>query len=327
MNNFTANNTVSFTNIIYIASGSLAIVGNVLLLIVICSRLEYLKRSAFLFGLAVCDTLHGVAIMVSAVLRTIYQTLPASQSMIRPTYCMVTVTPLWIIGNQGTALMLLLIGIERFIAVQFFAWYRIKWTKKLSWSCMCLVIVFCTFSIGLAYYLASIATVTISINCYFIQVVSKSYNYYNYGVSISAGFGANIGTILSLILCLIKLNRFRNHPNTSNATVQGHIKKQWQLSKAMIGCTVCDLGLVVIPNILMSVISGFDNNSASTMLSTVTTCAPPLLCIKGFLNLFCCLLFNPEFRRHALRLLRVINVSVVPASVTGMPRTHQTGKL
>lgn len=322
MNNTTVVATatgLSSTNTHYIVNGSLSIVGNILIVIVVISKPQTLKRSAFLFSLAVGDIINGFALMVSAVLRTKYQLLSERQSLVSPTYCMLTITPFWIIGNQGTSLVLLLIGIERFVAVQYFAWYRISWTKKLSWISVSLVLMFCLFSIGVAYYIASTTMTMTSINCYFISVVGKTYNFYNYSVSILAGFISNVCTLLSLISCLIKMNRFRKYPNNSTSvpTIQGHIKKQWSLSKSMIAVTLCDFSLVVIPNILMFVISSFKVNAAAYGLQYVSSISPTLLCVKGALNIFCCLLFNPEFRRNALRLAKVKKTGgIVPITIT-----------
>lgn len=313
---------ISVADLHYIINGSLAIFGNAIIILILISNKDYFKRSAYLFGLASGDLINGVALMVSAVLRTGYVNLSPKNSMVSRIYCMYTITPYWIIGNQATSLMLGLIGMERFVAVKFFSWYRSRWTNKLSWITTAAVYLFCLISISVAFYLAATTNGSTNIGCYFISVVGASYNFYNYSVSILAGILANTGTVSSLVLCLFKMKKTHSR---SNNNVQSHIKKEWRLTKAMIGMTVCDLSLVVIPNILMFLISSFNINAAKYGLQNVASISPTLLCVKGGLNLICCLIFNPEFRKITIQFVvrKHQQASVVP--VDSIPMFHSRG--
>lgn len=296
--------TISPSNYHYFVNGSLAILGNSLILLILFLNINQMKKSAFLFGLALGDLVNGLALVSTSAQRIRFSNLPVSQMQVHPTYCMFTVTPLWIIGNQATSCMLLLFGIERFIAVKYYAWYRSSWTNKLSWICLISVYLFSFGSLCAAFIITSRdpSDVTTSINCYFIQVLGRDYNFYNYSVSIVAGFLANISSVLSVIICIRRMARVNDISHSSENRM--HFKKQWQHTKGILCVTVLDLGFVVVPNILMYVISAFDVKESILGLPNTSTISPSLGCAKGALNLICWLVFSYDFRKATFLVIK-----------------------
>lgn len=116
----------------YICLGCATINFNILILLVLLTNMNVLKRSAFLFGLAIGDCLDGLSLTLSGILRLIRLNDNTIYKRIHPSTCMMGFTPFYLLGVHIPGTLLFFMGIERFVAFQFFAWYHKNWSEKFA---------------------------------------------------------------------------------------------------------------------------------------------------------------------------------------------------
>lgn len=301
-------NNTSFDSVVttmtqYACFGSATILSNCIILFILFHDIKLFKKSAFIFGLAIGDLLDGLGLLITGVVRVQYALAGSYGGLVNPSYCMKTmITPIFLLGNQIPGAMFFLVGLERLTAVQFFEWYYTGWSYKLSWCLTGAVYLLCFISLSVAFAITftSMSDEIITSYCTTPQVVGSVYNSYNYGVSIVGGIVASVATLAAMIIFTMKKRKLLSALNVST-NIKCHVKDQWSVSRLMLCLSVMDLGLVVIPNIVV----------INIKVGSIQAIALELVCLRSMLNLVVYLLANSEFRSSLARKLCSKNVNSV----------------
>lgn len=307
-------NTTSMSNISnevnYVGFGVLAIVANVIVIFVLLRNITFLKKSAFIFGLAVADLINGLALFITGIKRIQYVYTETSKMSVHPFTCLQSVTSLWLIGVQLPTAVMALIGAERLIAVAFFMWYYKKWTNVLAWCLTGMVYVLCAFSLttiwSITYNLPD-RTKT-SVNCITPSVVGPVYSSYNYGLAIVNGTVAILASATALILFLSKKNKLQTGEGFQ---IRRHVKKQWQLTTSMTCIAVVDFCCVVIPNVFLLLISTFSVRFPPSF-GNVGNWSSSVFCARSASTVIIYIILNREFRNALYKAYGYRTVSVQP---------------
>lgn len=276
----------------YVIIGLMAILSNLIILFVLFRNKKYLVKCAMITGLAFGDFLDGVALLGNGA-RRIY--MIADKTMVHPSFCMSTFTPVFLMGNQIPGAMFFLIGVERILAVYQFDWYYAKWTYRLAWMCTSFAYMFCTVSLGVAFLVTYFqhSNATIPITCNTPLVMGKEYIIFNYFITIVGGTVAGVGTIAAMIMFTKRKNRATGSSSESNNPMRTYFKKQCSQTRLMLCISILDLGLVVLPNILLTLENGFNVVSNADL----PTWSLQIISLRSVLNIFIYFIVNPEFRR------------------------------
>lgn len=302
MNNSTTSNVaaVIVPSAIQISFGAVAIISNLIIFLVLLCNTTYLKKSAFIVGMAMGDLLDGVALTINGSFK-IQRVFDGTTSlMVHPTYCMkLFVIPSYLLGNQISSVMFLLTGVERFLAIKYYDWYYLKWSNKTAWLATSSAYLYCIVSWSSAVVISASydASYTISILCTVPAITNTNYTSYNYCISIVGGTVAVAGSLVAMVLFTKKKIRVKSTSDVSTTT-KNHVRKQWNLTRLTLCLATLDLGLVVTPTFLSLVVS---NDTTSTMRSW----SLQMLCLRSFLNLIVYLFANSDFRAAALKTCRL----------------------
>lgn len=284
----------------YIGIGSFVILLNLLLLIVLFSNRDVMKKSAFIFGLAIGDILDGLSLFISGILRIKRTGDNTINSLVHPSVCMLEFTPLLLLGRQIPGTMFFLIGIERLFAVKYFRWYFRSWNDKISWMSTFAGYIYVAVSISVAYGMTFSLPIntTTTHSCITPNVVGAVYMSYNYSVSI-VGSGVAIATTLTSLI--VFRNRRRNMVQNSQTSsgFRLNIKRQMKVTKTLLAFAVLDFFFLAVPSIL---------EILTAIIKIITTTGfgylmLQIVCFRGSLNIFIYLLVNRDFRIAATKLL------------------------
>lgn len=285
------------SSIQYVCFGSVAIVANLLILFVLLHNVKYLKKSAFVTGLAIGDLVNGISLVATGAMRLVQEINHMSAVMVHPSYCWkILLTPIILTGNQIPGIMFFLVGTERFIAVYHYDWYYLKWTNKLAWTLtfgayiVCLISVLASFGIAFSYSSSSVTPIA----CLTSSIVGPTYSAYNYGIDIIGGTVAALATIIAMVIFSKKKARVSCETNVS-ASVKLHVRKQWQLSRIAFCLAVVDFGFLVIPSTMITLSGGFGVNF-NIRIDTLNSWSLQLVCFRSIMNVIIYLFINQEFR-------------------------------
>lgn len=278
----------------YAAFGFAAVLSNCFILFVIFCNIPFLKKSALLTGLAVGDTIDGLALLVNGIKRIVDTYWGISKVKVHVSYCMeIFVTPLTILGNQIPGAMFFVIGLERFVAVRFFDWYYCKWSNNLAWRLIAVVYIYCICSLAVSFgaTFARSKDDMVDLGCPVSTIMGPVYTAYNYSVAIVGGMTAVFATIYAVIAFAKRKNQSSLSSSVSNS-IKDHIKKQWQVSKVMVCLAVLDFGLVVVPYCLVNLNAG-----------DIKAWSLQIVSLRSTLNVFVYIIVNSEFRAAVLKTL------------------------
>lgn len=303
----------------YIVIGTGAVLLNSFLLFVCLRRMHYLKKSAFIFGLAIGDLLDCIALLGNGWVRLyrFYNDLPDVK--VHPSYCLQIYgfSAVFLMGNQIPGVMLFLIGVERLLAVQYFNWYFVKWNNKMAWKFTGAAYIFCALSLGAAYVSVNLQPpeARVSIMCITPTVMGKNYITYNYIVSVIGGVLATVTTIVAMISFTVR----RRKLNSVSSSVRSHVKKQWSSSQMMLIVALLDFLLVVVPNVLLIL----SNSYGLLSIANIASYSLQIGCARSFINVLFYLI-NREFRTNVIYTVRFWKSSphlIAPVfSVTYQPK-------
>lgn len=294
---------------LYIGFAIPAIVSNSLILFILLRNVAYLKKSAFMTGLAVADTTLGIAVIVAGTLRVSFLEEHVYDLLIEPSYCLKHITTMLLIGVQLPAFMMFLIGSERIAAVVWFDWYYHFWSNKKSWMLTSVAYLFCTMSIAVAWMIVYSYpdSVRSPHHCTTPTVVGSLYASYNFGLACTCGVWAFVVTLLSL-LRFIKTKANLLKKSGANFDLNKFIKKEYQIAWSMACLASVDFLLVVVPNILTSIGAYFPS---LLVIGNYGTC---MLCVKSAITVIIYPIFYPEFRLLLRKSFRLNKTTVGPSN-------------
>lgn len=302
MNNSSSTVTVIAANvhIFYqlIAFGSTAAIANAFLLITFFSNCNLLKKCSSTFGLAVADFINGLALLVSGSIRLAYFNLNVYGLMVHPFECMTkNAVVLYIIGNQLPSLMLLVIAVERLVAVQFYKWFYKSYSHKRAWLVTFSAMTFSLMSVLIAYLLVYFRpeSTRITNDCQTPGALgpTSGYNVYNYLLPVVCGTVAAATTVVSMFILVHRKKRLLVQQNSQYRKVN---KNEWQMTKVMTMVAVLDFILVVVPNIFVFIRSVF----FISVIPNFVYYSLQVICCRSALNIVIYMVFNHNFRKDVL---------------------------
>lgn len=328
MNNSTSTNGIVITTSLgyfyqLISFGAVVLLLNVIIIIVLLRNKGLLKKSAFIFGLAVADCVEGLALISNGITKTLRTLDGTGAILVHPFVCMKEPTALLLLCIQLPGVMFFMIGVERFLAIHFFDWYYKKWNNKTNWLCTLAGYIFCSISMVTAYLIAYLqpAASRTPLACNAIKVVGNYYSFINYCISIGGGTVAVVATCVALLE--YKAKKFIiGGSSSSTATMRFHIQKQLRLTIVMFIVAILDLFLVVVPNIILMLVGvfnvSFENQAALSSWSFF------IISIRSSLNLFMYLFVNQDFRMAAKRCISKKNTNSVSLVIFSREATKTT---
>lgn len=306
----------------YVCFGSAAVVSNCFILFVLLRNFQYFKKSALIAGLAFGDLLDGSALLINGALR-IAQALDGTSFLkVHPSYCMtIAVTPIFLLGNQIPGVMFLLIGVERFLAFQCYQWYYFSWTSGLAWKLTGAVYIYVAVSLSAAFVVVFNIdqNYRIPIGCATSTVIGQAYTAYNYGVAIVGGLMAVAGTVTAMVAFTVRKRSMFSLCSDDGQEMKSYVTKQWHLTRVSLSLAVIDLGLVVAPNILVTLVSSTNIVLKSWSLQ--------LVCLRSVLNAIIYVVINSDFRSACLKAFKINigkNSVIVPSKVFTHPTEEKS---
>lgn len=313
--NQTTNSTISATidyqtHYNYITFGVVALVANLAVALVLLYDKEFLKKSALMSGLCLADILNGCSLIVAGSLRLGYVKEGTLSLPVHPFICMIRITILWTAAGELPALMMLLIGGERALAIIFFQWYYFSWTNRLAWTLTGVAYLYCCCTIttlSIVTYLLPNTTTTPQ-QCISTFVIGPSYTWYDYLLAILCGTVAIISTMISLLAFNAKRRKFKNNSQSNDSNMKSFLTKQWNLTISMSLVSFFDFTLVVIPNVLKLVASFYPP------LLFIGFYASYMVCTRSALSLVIYILTNRDFRNILFQITGINKNSVTPST-------------
>lgn len=228
----------------HIGFGFAAVLTNLVIIFTFCRNLGFLKKSSFIFTLALSDIIEGIAFVFAGFIRVIKSENGTLNLMVHPTYCFQSFIPFLLFGNQLAAAMFILIGMERFLAICCFKWYYFKWTNKLAWSLTAVAVLCCLISIFGSWLVSFLSSdlQQIPIQCGIGDAVDDSTSAYNYFIAIFGGTIASVAGVMAVIGFTIRNRQL----GANDSNLHQHIKRQLHLTKVLLCTTILDVSLVVI---------------------------------------------------------------------------------
>lgn len=288
--NFTTEATLTI-QYLYVVFGSVAFLANATICFVLLKNIKFFKKSAFIGGLALAETIFGAGHVVAGLFRIYYINTNSIYLLVHPLYCMNRVTIIFVLTIQLGSTMLLLIGGERLIATLLFDWYYKMWTNKKAWIltiAVYLVDIGITGICWLAVYYHS-ENQKISIECLATSVTGDIYSFYQGGLIVICGIWVSSTTMFSLVSFMKK--RLSTIDST-NLKLKKFIQKQWHITISMTCVACADVTLILIPGSLHSLATIYPR------LIFISYVASLAACVKSTMTLFIYLAFNPSFRSN-----------------------------
>lgn len=290
-------------SVTYACVGIAAIVSNILIFVILFSDKKLLSHSAVIAGFAWSHLLLGCYIGISGFVRVIQKDILYQK--ISPMTCLRTVYPVtYPMAFQCSALLLCMVGTERLIAVAFPHWFRRWFSQRRMWYLLGLGFLVVLSSVAVGISLASALPPTTR-QCGQPGVFGNSYTAF---VRAASAAGGTVAVILTITAMIIGTRRIRRMPLLSGEA--GKLKKQVQMTRAMLSVSFADFCLVVVPNTVSFVAAGTGANLPSFMGPLPSNIA---FCVNATIGIVCYLTFNTQFRRAAARLFCFKGNGVVPA--------------
>lgn len=277
---------------LFIIFGSTAFLGNVTICFVLLRNIRFLKKSAFIGGFALAETVFGLGHAAAGGLRLYYLNENTIHLLVHLLYCMNRMTIFFVLTIQVGSMMMILIGAERLLATLFFDWYYKTWSNTKAWSLTCSVYLFCITSTVLCWVMVYNYPESrkITMHCLSSLVSGNSYSTYQGVLVVGSGIWISGATIYSLISFMKKKSVAQ-----SNMKLKQFIQKQWHITTSMTCLACVDLVLVVIPGSLLSLAIFLPHFGLIGNFASVS------VCIKSTMTLFIYLIFNPSFRSNFLK--------------------------
>lgn len=302
--------------------GSGAIILNLLVLLILSTDLKLLKKSAFLFGLAIGNIVLALAFLVANTYRIAMTIYGVATLQTTVSYCLTTMVPeFYYLAFCTPAQVMLAVGVERLVAVVLPGWYYTKWTLEKNWYVLGIAAIFASVPVVAAcvWGVLHVQSDRVTYQCLWNFVSGNGFARCFYMISILGGSCAVIATLVAFAAGRYRLARL---PKAySQNEIRRRAQKQLQLTKAMLSVACLDFCLVVIPNLLLLLSVGFgvrlQFNSSEYSLYAYNA--------NAVLNIMAHVVFNVEFRRSAIKFFRCDRfgwaqnfgtVTVAPAGVS-----------
>lgn len=303
----------------FTVDGSLTVTLNIFLLIILFSDKCLLKKSAFIFGLAIGDVLDGFSLLTSGLVRIKRANENTIDDLVHPSVCLTQITSLFVLSNQITGTMFLIIGIERFIAVKYFGWYHKNWTDRVSWICTTISFVYSLISLGVVFVITFTQpnNATVSYVCSTPLVIGMAYSFYNYMVPVVGGSIAILATIASLIVFRRRRRQLYSNISTlsfsnNNNSLKQSLRKQWKLTKVFLILAILDFALMTVPNF----VSLLAATAKITAFQSAAAYFLQIICGRGAISLFVYIFINSDFRAVTCQLLHIKTKNTIKPFVT-----------
>lgn len=277
----------------YATFGSVSAFTNIFVLLVIASNKNKLKKFAFMFTLSIGDTISGLSLLLTGIIRIFRIHSNIVSNLVHPSFCMVTITQLHILGSLLPPVMLFFMGVERFLALWFFAWYHNKWTENLFSLCTKCAFVSTIISLSVGYIVTFVQSDEhlIPLDCSTPAVVGNNYLVYIYLLGGCGGSIACVPTFGSLIFFFKRKKCLQQQGSTSLGDMKKTVQKNLKITNILFVLALLDLCMVSLPNIMELLI-------IYKVLSfpMLANWLQQLICLRGSLNVFIFFFTNEEFR-------------------------------
>lgn len=276
----------------YACVGTVAILTNGVIFAVVFTNKKLLVQSALVIGFACCHSLLALYIGISGIMRTVYRN--ALTEPMSPMECLQLVYPIaYPLAFQSSALFLIMVGIERLAAVAAPHWFRRWLSGKCTWRLVGLVFVLvcCSVAIGISQVQYLPPTTR---QCGQPTVFGSAFTAFG---RLASACGGTVAVVLTIAALVVGARRIRKLPLASGEA--GKIRRQIQLTKAMLGVAFIDFCLVVIPNTVSFMAAATGVALPSYMGALQSNVA---FCVNATSSIFPYLIFNNQFRRTALAL-------------------------
>lgn len=274
--------------------GIVAILVNLFILFVFASNKRLRKSSALLVAMTIAHVFNGAV----NVARSFW---PSSNSLITvsPLYCMKVVWPnLYYTTFQILPLFLGIAGVERLLALAKPMWYRTKCTHRRMWMVAVAVFAYGLVSVGINCIVAwQRSNLLISASCTQTSIFGTSYmNAGSHFPAVLGGLCATLCTAVGLHIGRKQVGKLPAASETELARARKHIR----LAKCLLMISAIDMVCVVIPNIVLILY----NWGMLDFPFQYTTLPALVYILDSALNIVAFVLFNSEFKKAALKLLR-----------------------
>lgn len=288
---------------------------NLFIILVLLKNIQLLKRSAFVVGLAFSDMVNGLSLLISALIRIRRISDSTLDSFVNPSFCIKQFTPIVLLGSQIPGVLFFFIGIERFLAVCFYSWYRTQWKTKSAWLLTLGAYIFSFVSLAIAFAAtySQPDDITISTLCATPNVVGKAYSIYHYSIPVFGGITAVTTSLIAMLRFYFRRSRLQNSntdttTSTAIATTMKNYRKQIYLSRTLFSLAFLDFGFIVVPS-LIAILSIFKRDNIET--NSDIFYVQILICCRGISNVFIYFIINREFRFATYRFCRLNNSNSV----------------
>lgn len=291
----------------YIAVGSADALINLFLLLLLAINRDLLKKFAFMFGIAIGDTISGLSLFISGLVRLFRILDDSINNLVRPSECMPLIQ-IYVLGNQLVAAMFLFVGIERSIGVGFFTWYYKIWTDKISWLGNFCVLLVTLVSLAVSYILAfsQPAEYRVLYICSMPDVLGIKYSIYHIVVGAVGGAMAFVPTLVSYVVFHRRKKLMEKQGIMYTQSFKQSISSNLKMTKLLLVLALFDLTLVALPNLLQLL---YLYNIVP--LPELPAWLLQIQCLRGSLNFFIYILTNDEFRASFLKMIKYRKVNSV----------------
>lgn len=284
--------------------GIIAAIENVGILLVLCSTKRLLRSSSLLIGLTIGHALNGLC---HAILAHRLQS-PSAYDLRGRLSCMLNIDNLFAALYQLLPVILVLVGIERLLAVGAPALYRAHCTSRRQWLVTAATFGVVVLSMAVHSLDAWLEPGPLIVGCAPPGMFGKEYAVYGiHGLAVLGGLAA---LVLTLIAVGVGRQRIKKLPTSSKSEVS-RMKRQMRLTQCMLVVSCIDVIFVAFPNVIF-----FLYNVGLIEIPIIYAAYASLMyCIDSVLNIVAYLLFNRDFRRACFKLVSCGSVvSVEPMS-------------
>lgn len=284
-----------FINVGYSVFGTSAMVTNIFTFVVLLSNKKLLRRSALPMGISISHFLCGLGIGVHGLHRWTHKSqlsLPVT-----PWECIQLVYPVFNpLAFQSMTTMLILVGVERALAIMFGNWYKQHWTPPRAWMAVACGYIYVLIPIGYGLSCAwAVNTKSTTLSCGLTAVYGLGLVNWNFGATVFAGI-----TAVTLTMAGYRYDRRRIAKLPLISGERGRLKKQAKLTKALLSVACLDFILVVIPNIF-----SFLTNATGIWPTSISGYFNILYCLNATVTIYSYIAFNSEFRQTAAKILHL----------------------
>lgn len=313
LGNFTGNFSfpmpfiVPWTSHATCATGVVAFIENLLILIVFFSSGRLRRSSSLLIGLTISHTLNGIVHVLNY-----WPSGLSSFRLVPVLYCMNILVPnLFVVLYQFLPILLALIGFERLLAVAAPVFYRKHCTPKRLWLVTGVTSLAALISLAINWINAWLYPgPLVSSVCVSPQVFSKGY--LAYAVHLPAILGGLSAMICTGVAIEVGRRQLKKISTSSTSTAEiGRMKKQIRLVKCVVMVSCLDMACVVVPNILLG-LYGPGYIPLPVAFSFYMTW---IYSLNSVLTMIPYAFFNIEFRKAMIRIFTCGRSKVDPVAM------------